>query len=131
MGETEQIRVLLVEAGENPRLVSVEHTLANLQRLVGGDIQAVYPWEDNVALVCSDTGKIDGLAPNRMLEDYDIICGTFFICGLGTENFADLSDEMAEKYGKKFHYPELFMRTMDGHVLNFRIGSGKAPKVVM
>ncbi len=127
---TEQIRVLLVEPGEKPVLRTVPHTLENLQKLVGGDLQAVYPWEDNVALVCSDTGKIDGLAPNRMLEDYDIICGTFFICGLSPENFADISDDMAEKYAQKFHYPELFMRTMDNHVLDFKIGSGEPPKVI-
>lgn len=127
----EEIRVLLVEPGEKPVLITVPHTLEKLQELVSGDLQAVYPWEDNVALVCSDTGKIDGLAPNRMLEDYDIICGSFFICGLSTENFADISDEMAEKYETKFHYPELFLRTMDGHVLDLRIGSGDPPKMVM
>lgn len=131
MGKTEQIRVLLVEPGEKPRLVNVEHTLENLQKLVGGDIQAVYPWEDNVALVCSDTGKIDGLVANRMLEDYDIICGTFFICGLTTDNFGSISDELAEKYEKKFHYPELFMRTLDGHVLNLKIGSGNPPEIIV
>lgn len=124
------IRVLLVEPGEKPVLISVPHTLEKLQELVSGDLQAVYPWEDNVALVCSDTGKIDGHAPNRMLEDYDIICGSFFICGLSPENFADISDDMAEKYEKKFHFPEMFLRTMEGHVLNLKIGSGDPPKVV-
>ena len=39
----EKIRVLLVEPLERPRLVEVEHTLENLQKLVGGSIQAVYP----------------------------------------------------------------------------------------
>lgn len=131
MEKTEQIRVLLVEPGEKPGLISVGHTLENLQKLVGGDIQAVYPWEDPVALVCCDTGKIDGLVPNRMLEDYDIICGAFFICGLSYENFDSISDELAEKYEKKFHYPELFMRTLDGHVLMARLGSGEPPEVIM
>lgn len=127
----ELIRVLLVEPGEKPVLITVPHTLEKLQELVGGDLQAVYPWdEDQVALVCSDTGKIDGLAPNRMLEDYDIICGSFFICGLSPENFADISDDMAEKYEKKFHYPEIFLRTMEGHVLDLRIGSGDPPKEI-
>lgn len=127
----ENIRVLLVEPGEKPRLVTVEHTLENLRGLVGGTIQAIYPWDDAVALVCNDEGKILHLVPNRMLEDYDILCGSFFICGLGKEDFESISDEMAEKYTEKFRYPELFMRTMDGHVVHFRIGAGEKPDVIM
>ena len=38
----ETIRVLLVEPMEKPRLVTVPHTLENLQKLVDGYIQAVY-----------------------------------------------------------------------------------------
>ena len=34
-----EIRVLLVEPGEKPKLVTIEHTLENLQKLVGGYIQ--------------------------------------------------------------------------------------------
>ena len=37
-----EIKVLLVEPMEQPRLVTVEHTLENLQKLVDGYIQAVY-----------------------------------------------------------------------------------------
>ena len=48
-----EIRVLLVEPGEKPRLVTVEHTLENLQALVDGYIQAVYPWDDPVAVICN------------------------------------------------------------------------------
>ena len=39
----ERIRVLLVEPGEKPRLVTVPHTLDELQKLVGGYIAATYP----------------------------------------------------------------------------------------
>lgn len=127
----EKIRVLLVEPLEKPRLVTIEHTLENLQGLVGGTIQAVYPWEDPVALICNDEGKLMGLLPNRLLEDYDLVCGTFFICGLGRENFTDLSDELAEKYTKKFRYPEMFFRMEDGHISCIRLGSFEKPKVIV
>ena len=97
----EQIRVLLVEPGEHPRLVTVEHTLENLQELVGGTIQAVYPFPEPVAVICDDDGKFKGYVPNRALVDeegepYDIVVGTFFICGLGKDNFASISDELDE-----------------------------------
>lgn len=127
----EKIRVLLVKPMEKPRLVSVGHTLENLQKLVGGTIQAVYPWEDKVALICDDEAKLkEDTAPNRMLEDYDLIFGPFFICGLGRENFESISDEMAKKYTEKFRYPELFFRGAGGHVVRIRIGSKDKPDVV-
>ena len=67
--------------------------LKEMQALVGGYIQAVYPFEDPVAVVCNEEGKNLGLPFNRPLLDehglpYDIICGTFFVAGLGAEDFA-------------------------------------------
>ncbi len=128
----EDIRVLLIEPLTEPRLVTIEHTLENLQKLVGGDIQAVYPWEDCVGLVCSDEGKLLGYPANRLLCDedgkaYDVLCGSFFICGLGREDFCSISDEMAEKYTQKFQHPEMFIRTARNKVLCFKLGSGEPP----
>ena len=80
---SEMIRVLLVEPHKHPRLVEVEHTLENLQRLVGGYIAASYPWDDHVSLVYDDDGKFkEGNEANRVLEDYDVLVGPFFICGI-------------------------------------------------
>ena len=115
---SEMIRVLLVEPGKHPRLVEVEHTVQNLQKLVGGYLQAVYPWSDYLALVCDDEAKLKrGTLPNRILEDYDLLVGSFFICGLGEEDFTSISDEMALKYAKKFWMPEEFLRMPEGLVL--------------
>lgn len=129
------IRVLLVEPGKQPRLVTVEHTLENLQALVGGYIEAVYPWDDPVGVICDEDGIANGKEPNRLLVDedgnpYDILKGTFFICGLGEENFCSISDEMAEKYAERFRWPEMFARTMDGHVLWMRLKPGAKPGII-
>ena len=133
----EDIRILLVEPGEKPRLVTMEHTLENLQETVGGHIQAIYPWpEDRVALLCDDEGKFKGYPPNRMLlddggEPYDFIAGTFFICGLSYDNFASISDEMAEKYTELFYWPEMLLRTLEDHVVWIRMKPGEEPKVIV
>ena len=132
----EEIRVLVVEPLEKPRLVTVAHTLKNLQELAGGTIQAVYPWpEDRVALLCDDEGKFKGYPPNRMLvgedgEPYDILVGTFFLTGLSEDNFASISDELAEKYTELFYWPEMFTKTMDGHVMWLKIKPGEEPKII-
>lgn len=131
----ERIRLLEIAPLGKPRIIEVEHTLENLQALVGGTVQAVYPWEDLVAVLCDDDGKGKGYPANRILEDeegnpYDIIVGTFYICGLTQEDFASIPDDLAEKYTEKFRYPEMFMRTENGHVVMFRLGSGKAPVTI-
>ena len=64
-----EIRVLLIEPGEKPRLATVEHTLENLQELVGGTIQAVFPFSEHAAILCDDEGKFKGYPPNRALVD--------------------------------------------------------------
>ena len=78
-------------------------------------IQAVYPYEDPVALICNEDGKFMGLPLNRALRDdtgeiYDIIAGNFLITGLGEESFSDLSPDLMEKYKEQFLAPESFVR---------------------
>ena len=129
----EKIRILLIEPLERPRLVEIEHTLEKLHEIVGGYIQAVYPWDDPVAVVCDDEGKFKGYPGNRVLEDedgnpYDLLVGTFFICGLTEDDFGSISDELAEKYTKMFENPEMFMRTLDGHMVMVRMG--EEPRVI-
>ena len=89
--------------------------LRTLQQLVGGDMQAVYPWsKDDVALICNDSGKVDGLPLNRSLEDYDIIAGNFFICGFSGEKFCSLTDKQLRHCEKLFRDTELFLPTPIG-----------------
>ena len=75
----------------------IESSLEAMQRVVQGDIQAIYPFEEEVCMVCNEEGKIDGLPLNRALYDenheiYDIIAGPAFICDCSGESFGSLSD---------------------------------------
>lgn len=128
---SETIRVLLIEPGEKPRLVTVPHKLEELQRLVGGYIAATYPWPDLVGVVYDDDGMAKGYPPNRLLTDeegnpYDILKGTFFICGLSKDDFDSISDEMEEKFTQMFYWPEVFARFGD-HVIWFKDQPGAKP----
>lgn len=107
--------VLAVMPGKTPERVELDGSLQSMQDFVGGTIQAVYPFSDPVAIVCNDEGKLIGQEHNRALRDddgevYDILCGPFFVCGLGEENFASLPEELMEKYFRRFEHPELFLR---------------------
>ncbi|MFQ9762828.1 MAG: DUF3846 domain-containing protein [Gemmiger formicilis] len=46
--------------------------------------------------VCNDNGIAENLPLNRMLGDYDIIHGTFFVCGLTSNDFTDLTPQADE-----------------------------------
>ena len=59
--------------------------------------------------------KLMGLPLNRALRDgsgeaYDVVAGTFLVVGLGEEDFASLSPELAQKYEEHFHQPEDFIQ---------------------
>ena len=96
------MKVLVVEPQKPCRVQEIE-SLADMQQLVGGDIEAVYPFQELVAVVCNADGKALGLPMNRPLLDkdylpYDIIRGTFFVAGLGQEEFISLTDEQIQRY---------------------------------
>ena len=110
------MKVLVVEP-QKPCRVQEINSLADMQRIVGGDIEAVYPFQEPVALVCNSEGKFLGLPMNRPLLDedrlpYDIICGTCFLCGAptGCEHFTSLTPEQLQKYTAYYKQPELFMK---------------------
>ena len=107
--------VLLIRPNMYPQAVQIGCELEDLQKAVGGDIQAVYPYEDPVALIMDDDGKMMGKDLNSALRDedgnmYDIVAGDFLVVGLGDEDFSSLSPELMKKYEEHFHQPEMFVR---------------------
>jgi len=114
----ENLNVLMVEPGKAPYEAQIGDDLQSMQALVGGYIQAVYPYEEPVALIANESGKLDGLPLNRALRNadgdiYDIVAGNFFIVGLGESDFTDLPHELAERFAEQFRQPEMFMRVDD------------------
>lgn len=107
------MKILICEPFKHPYVKDIEHTLENLQGIVGGYIQALYPYED-AAVVCNEEGLFLDLEWNRTVEQYGPIRGTFFVCGLGYDDFIGLTDEQIEKYTKIFWYPEILIPMPDG-----------------
>ena len=117
----EKISVVLVEPGKYPRLVEIEDSLEAMQSLVEGNIEEYMPYEDEVAIICNEEGKMNGMTLNRAIysddkEMLDIIAGKFFICyaPFESEKFLSMPKELARKYEEKFKYPERFYKTANG-----------------
>lgn len=118
--KTEKIKVIIVEPHKPARVALIDNTLEAKQEIVGGWIEAIYPFDDDVALICNEEGKINGEELNRPLFDedgriYDIIAGTFIVCGLTDDDFGTLTDEQA------LHYCAMYMTPYDYIAVNGKI----------
>ena len=108
------MKILVCEAGKHPVVKEIEHTLKNLQSVVGGYIQALYPYEEMVSVVCNEDGIALNLPLNRIVEGYGVIRGTFFLCGLTEDDFCGLTDDQIKRYSKQFWDIQHFIPTPDG-----------------
>lgn len=97
------MKVLVVEPMKPCEAREIPDTLEAMQAIVGGGIEATYPFAEPVAVICNAEGKGLNLPYNRPLMDesglpYDIVCGTFFLARVEGEHFASLTEEQLQKY---------------------------------
>lgn len=116
MAESKQnlLHVVVVEPEKAPYKKTLQAGLKPMQEIVGGIIQALYPFSEPIALICNDEGKVLGLPFNRSLRDesgklYDVISGTFFLCGAPADcdRFESLTEQQAAWCLERFRVPEL------------------------
>lgn len=114
------MQVVIVEPRKKPMVQNIDGGLDAMQEIVGGTIQAIYPFEEPIALICNDEGKFLNLPLNRALRDitgyvYDIVAGTFFLCAApaDSDRFASLTEEQVQTYLKRFAVPEQFIQVGD------------------
>lgn len=108
------IHVLIVEPGKKPYEKQIRNTLEELQKWVDGYIEVVYPFDDQVGIICNEEAKLDGLELNRGLYDnegnmYDVICGRFIVVGLTEDDFGSLTEEQMTRYKEMYTMPETFV----------------------
>lgn len=126
--ERNEISVVLLEPQKEARVAEIGSSLQSMQSVVGGLIEAVYPFEEQVCIVCNEEGKLQGLPLNRALRDsdghiYDIIAGTAFICDCSGENFGSLTKEQAARYLELFKNPEAFV-SVNGCIIAIPLEEG-------
>ena len=100
------MKVLVVEPLK-PCYVQEIEGLQAMREIVGGHIEAIYPYEEQVAVIANEEGKLLDLPYNRPLLDehgvpYDIVCGTFFVAGLSGETFTSLTEDQLRCYKELF-----------------------------
>ena len=63
----ESLSVLFIQPKKEPRMVEIPDTLEAMQELVGGYIEEYMPFDDEVAIIVNEEGKLKGLPPNRAI----------------------------------------------------------------
>ena len=103
------MNVLVVEPGYLPYEKEI-NGLEEMQAVVGGLIEPIYPYEDSVALVGNDEALLIGLPFNRSVPaGYGGLFGTFFICGLGEDDFESLTPEQVKFFKNEFKNAEVLL----------------------
>lgn len=92
------MKIILCETGKAPAVTEIENTLEAMQRTVGGYIETVHLWRDNVVLVCDEEGILKGLPVNRFVVPLLPIHGTFFLCGENKDEFDDVPEYLIDRY---------------------------------
>ena len=113
--QEKEISVLSIRPNMYPEEMKVGNSLEDLQLAVSGYIEVVHPFDDQVALIVNEEGKLHGLENNRAIRDeqgeiIDIISGSFLVVGDDGDKFRSLTPEELKKFEEKFHQPEAFVR---------------------
>ncbi len=117
--QRDSISCLLVQPGQYPKQIQIGTGLEDLQKAVGGYIEVVSPFEEEVGIICNEEGKINGMPYNRALKNdkgevYDILAGDFLVVGLTEDDFGSLTPEQMKQFEKTFHQPETFVQMGKG-----------------
>ena len=99
----EKILVVLVEVGEQPKLVEVEKTLENFQQMVGGYIEPVYFSRKlqklGINVIVDEEGVLKNRMPSAIMVDGDrmqVLQGNVILTGTNGEDFGGLTKEQIE-----------------------------------
>ena len=68
--QDDTLEVLMVEPGQYPRVERIGSDLASLQKAVDGYIEAIYPYDDPVALICGEEANLEGKYAGLYEDDF-------------------------------------------------------------
>ena len=114
--KTKEIKVLMVEPGQHPKVTIIKDDLDSLQKAVsiGADYQGLIEFVslgNGDCIMCNEEGKLIGLEGNRRLGN-DILVGVFYVMSENDEGeLLSLTEGKIKRYTELFWEPEIFDRT--------------------
>ncbi|MBD5091849.1 MAG: DUF3846 domain-containing protein [Clostridiales bacterium] len=105
-----KITAIIKQPFSRPYVTEIENSLESYQKIVGGRIECVdMPKAKGIDIILNEEGKLDGLAPNVFLPEYDdCIMGPIVVVAFNPQrgNHLGLSNEQvsdAMNYLNKNH----------------------------
>ena len=105
MNEENQIKVLLVEPFDKPKIITIENNYQAISEIICGDVDEYMPFEDDIALLCNADGKRFSLSASYTVTDIEtgkteLIYGSFILVGASKFNtkYHSLDDNLIDKY---------------------------------
>lgn len=86
--------IVVKEVGKSPEVREIEGTLKEMQKIVGGYIEAIY-LPDGLVMVCDEEGKVKDKTDNFRFG-WDYIVGDVFFVGVGEEDFVSLTETQVD-----------------------------------
>lgn len=71
MSNKEKATVLLFEAGKYPKTVTIDAIPSGLEKAIGGEFNILYPFGNDICVVCRADAKTSDLKMNRVLRSAD------------------------------------------------------------
>lgn len=103
------MNVLVVEPGYAPYEKEI-NGLSEMQCVVGGLIDVIYPYEELVGIVCNDEALLLNMSFNRSVPGgYGGVFGPFFVCGLEEDHFCSLTAEQMAHFKSAFAKAEILL----------------------
>ena len=104
------MRVLKIEATYGlAQVIEIENTLEDLQKNVGGHIEVVRPFDNDIVVICDEEGKLKQRPLTRALirnnAVVDVLVGDLIVCAArpGSEELDGLTDDEIAKYQPVFN----------------------------
>lgn len=83
-----KIKVIAKYPGKIPHVTSMSNSLENLQKYVGGYIEAV-ALPSGIVVICNEEGKIKHLPINGVVDGF-VFVGNIIFAGVQGEEFGDI-----------------------------------------
>lgn len=103
-------KAIILEPGKEAEVREIGTDWKSLSAIVGGMIECVAPFGNNIVITVNEEGKILGLPLNRALvEDgkvLDIYAGTMVVLRADGEQLVSLTDEQVAFILQRFGKPE-------------------------
>ncbi len=99
------MRVLVLEPGYSPYIALFRNAEEASAQVIKGEHQVELPFGNNVIALVSSKNQ-DGLSDNRTITETQFIKGRAIICGWNGQSICGLTKKQADRYYRKYLYPE-------------------------